>query len=236
MANDEHLLEEAYSQIYQEGILDRLKDQGAGLKAYAKQGLQNTGNAIARATGNKVEPTNRTATNAFADAQQKSLIKTFIKKAQKEVEDFKRDMEAMGGGDEAIKNDPSFTEAAQQIQQVDNLINYLNEFDAGNVGAAPTPATPSTPAGSTVWATGTDFMKAGLQPSGDLIQKQYKKGPDGKWMSASKQPLNPRKAEILDKLFSERGDKKRSEEELNQESKQYPTLLEHWYRMITDLN
>jgi hypothetical protein len=131
MTNDDRLLSEAYSQIYQEGIGDRLKGQAAGLGAYAKQGLKNIGASIARGVGNEVEPSNKTATNAFADAQQNSLIKTFIKKAQKEVDDFKKDMAAMGGDEEAIKNDPNFSSAAQQIQQVTNLINYLNGFGSG---------------------------------------------------------------------------------------------------------
>lgn len=136
MRKDDLLLSEAYSQVYNEGIWDRLKGQASGIGAGLKQGAQNLTGKLASATGNKVEPSGKTMGGSYANAQQTSLLNSFIKKAQKEVDDFNNDMSKMGAGNiqDVQKTHPQI---AQQMQQVNDLIAYLKN---------PQNATPQAPA------------------------------------------------------------------------------------------
>ena len=136
MKNKDDLILE---QLYQEGILDRIGGQFKGVKAGSGQLLQNLSRKIyQKAGGEAMPPASQTAGQSYAKAQQKSLLDSFIKKTGKEIEDFKKDLLAMGvSGDpeEIKKTHPSI---AQRIKQVESLLNYLN-----NPAATPAAATPA---------------------------------------------------------------------------------------------
>jgi hypothetical protein len=114
--------------LYQEGILDRLKGQYSGIKAGAKQGLQNIGKSLYQKMGGEgTDKPSPSAGQSYAKAQQSSLLQSFIKKTNKEIEDFKSDLLSMGvSGDpkEIIKTHPII---AQKIQQTEKLLKFLQD-------------------------------------------------------------------------------------------------------------
>jgi hypothetical protein len=128
-------------QLYQEGILDRLGGQFKGVKAGGSQILQNLGRKIyQKAGGSEMPAATQTAGQAYAKAQQKSLLDSFIKKTNNEIEDFKKDLLAMGvsGDPEEIKK--THPVIAQRIKQVESLLNYLKDPSATPPPAAEAPA------------------------------------------------------------------------------------------------
>jgi hypothetical protein len=150
MRNDDVLLNEAYSKIYNEGIWDRLKGQASGIGAGLKQGVQNVAGKIAGATGANVQTSGKTMGGAYANAQQTSLLNSFIKKAQGELNDFINDMSKMGAGSiqDVQKTHPQI---AQQMQQVNGVIEFLKQSAAGQKPEA----TAQSPAGQTPQAPAT---------------------------------------------------------------------------------
>lgn len=139
MKNKDDLILE---QLYQEGILDRLGGQFKGIKAGSGQLLQNLGRKIYQKAGGEGMPApSQTTGQAYAKAQQKSLLNSFIKKTNNEIEDFRKDLLAMGvsGDPEEIKK--THPVIAQRLKQVESLLNYLN-----NPSAAPSPQPAATPA------------------------------------------------------------------------------------------
>ena len=128
-------------QLYQEGIIDRLSGQFKGVKAGTAQVLQNLGRKIYQKAGGEGMPEpSQTAGQSYAKAQQKSLLNSFIKKTNNEIEDFKKDLLAMGvsGDPEEIKRTHPII--AQRLKQVESLLNYLNNPTA----ETPTAETPGT--------------------------------------------------------------------------------------------
>jgi hypothetical protein len=141
MRNDDVLLNEAYAQVYNEGILDRLKGQAAGIGSGLKQGVQNIAGKIAGAAGADVKTSGKTMGGAYANAQQTSLLNSFIKKAQKELNDFVNDMSKMGANNiEDVKK--THPQIAQQMQQVNGVIEYLKQSAAGQKPQGDTQAQP----------------------------------------------------------------------------------------------
>ena len=130
MNKDDLLLSEAYAQVYNEGIWDRLKGQASGIGSGLRQGVQNVAGKIAGATGANVQTSGKTMGGAYANAQQTSLLNSFIKKAQGELNDFVNDMSKMGAGSiqDVQKTHPQI---AQQMQQVNDVIEYLKQTAAG---------------------------------------------------------------------------------------------------------
>ena len=91
--NDSKLISEAYDQIYSEGIWDRLKGIGSGIKMGVGTGLKNLGGKI---VGDPQFQNTQTMGQAYAKAQQSSLFKSFVTKAEKELNDFLNDLKKMG--------------------------------------------------------------------------------------------------------------------------------------------
>jgi hypothetical protein len=137
MRNDDILLNEAYSKIYNEGIWDRLKGQASGVGSGLKQGFQNIASKTASALGANVQPSGETMGSSYANAQQTSLLNSFIKKAQKEIADFNNDISKMG----VNPNDQQFPEIKAQLDSVNNLIKFLQNPQ----GAPPADASQQQP-------------------------------------------------------------------------------------------
>ena len=138
MKNKDDLILE---QLYQEGIIDRLGSQFKGVKAGGAQVLQNLGRKLYQKAGGEGMPEpSQTAGQAYAKAQQKSLLNSFIKKANNEIEDFRKDLLAMGvsGDPEEIKK--THPAIAQRLKQVESLLNYLNNPSTTPAEEAPAPA------------------------------------------------------------------------------------------------
>jgi hypothetical protein len=134
-------------QLYQEGIIDRLGGQFKGVKAGGGQLLQNLGRKIYQKAGGEAMPAaTQTAGQAYAKAQQTSLLNSFTKKANKEIEDFKSDLLALGvsGDPEEIKK--THPVIAQRIKQVESLLRYLNNPTSVPPPAAEAPAATETEA------------------------------------------------------------------------------------------
>ena len=143
MKNKDDLILE---QLYQEGIIDRLGSQFKGVKAGGAQVLQNLGRKLYQKAGGEGMPEpSQTAGQAYAKAQQKSLLNSFIKKANNEIEDFRKDLLAMGvsGDPEEIKK--THPAIAQRLKQVESLLNYLNNPSTTPAEEAPAPAEATVP-------------------------------------------------------------------------------------------
>lgn len=116
---DQILLEQAYEQMYNEGIWDRLKGTGAGLKSAIGTGIKNAG---AKLTGQT--PTGPSMGQAYAQSQQKSIFNSFLNKAQTEIKNFEADIQKLGGADlAALKK--SHPEIEQKINAIKKLMTYL---------------------------------------------------------------------------------------------------------------
>ena len=128
-SKDQLLLEDAYSEV-QEGIWDRLKGIGSGVKAGASVLGQNIKNKAVTALGGQATnaPTN-TAGQAYAKAQQKSIFNSFLNKAKKEIADFENDIQKLGnaGIQELNQTHP---EVEQTIKQIKQLLVYLGGQNA----------------------------------------------------------------------------------------------------------
>ena len=89
------LLEQAYDKV-SEGIWDRFKGTAAGIGAGLKQGAQNIASNVAGKLGATVTPSGKSGKEAYAQAQQKSIFNTFIKKAETEIQEFEEDIKKLG--------------------------------------------------------------------------------------------------------------------------------------------
>ena len=166
MRNDDILLTEAYSKIYNEGIWDRLKGQASGVGSGLKQGFQNVAAKTANALGANVQSSGETMGASYANAQQTSLLNSFIKKAQKEIADFNNDISKMG----VNPNDQQFPEIKAQLDSVNNLIKFLQNPQAEPPPEAsqPTPApeaSQQTPAPSQINGANFNANVAGKSPA-----------------------------------------------------------------------
>lgn len=128
---DQRLLEEAYDKV-NEGIWDRLKGMGSGIKAGARALTQNVKNKAITALGGKApEGPQQTTGQAYAKAQQTSLLNSFIKKATKEIADFKNDISKLGiNQSDADLRKAGLTEIADKIKGVEGLLSYLQNPQA----------------------------------------------------------------------------------------------------------
>lgn len=128
---DQRLLEEAYDKV-NEGIWDRLKGMGSGIKAGAGALTQNVKNkAITAMGGTAPEGPQQTTGQAYAKAQQGSLLNSFIKKATKEIADFKNDLSKMGiTQSDAELRKAGLTDIADKIKGVEGLLTYLQNPQA----------------------------------------------------------------------------------------------------------
>ena len=116
---DQLLLEQAYEEIYNEGIWDRLKGTGAGIKSALGAGIKNVGSKL---SGEK--PTGPTMGQAYAKSQQKSIFNSFLSKSQTEIKNFEADIQKLGGADlAALKK--SHPEIEQKINAIKGLMKYL---------------------------------------------------------------------------------------------------------------
>jgi hypothetical protein len=174
-------------QLYQEGILDRLGGQFKGVKAGGSQILQNLGRKIYQKAGGVAIPAAaQTAGQAYAKAQQKSLLDSFIKKTSSEIEDFKKDLLAMGvsGDPEEIKK--THPVIAQRIKQVESLLKYLKNPTSAPAAEAPAAEAPAAEApAAEAPAAEVDIPNETriTDKSGNVFE--YDKG-DKKWYIASK--------------------------------------------------
>ena len=130
-SKDQLLLEEAYNQV-NEGIWDRLKGLGSGIKAGAGAVGQNIKNkAITTLGGKAPEGPQQTTGQAYAKAQQGSIFNSFIKKATKEIADFKNDLSKMGiKQSDADLRAAGLTDIADKIKGVEDLLAYLQNPQA----------------------------------------------------------------------------------------------------------
>jgi hypothetical protein len=115
---DDFLLEN----LYQEGIFDRVRGQGAGLVRGAGAALQKAGAKIAGK-----ETPNISARSEYAKAQQKSLLNSFKNKVQKEINDFYNDLREFKVDPDLNEVEKNFPIIAQRIKEVENLSNYLSD-------------------------------------------------------------------------------------------------------------
>jgi hypothetical protein len=143
MNKDEILLSEAYAKIYNEGIWDRLKGQASGIGAGLRQGAQNLASKAAGALGADVKPTGQGMGGAYANAQQTSLLNSFINKAEREIADFKNDISKMGVNADIESIRQTHPQIATQIDQVEKLVAYLKNPQSSS---APEPAATPEPA------------------------------------------------------------------------------------------
>ena len=122
-SKDQLLLEEAYNAV-NEGIWDRLKGIGSGMKAGIKQGAQNLSAGVASKFGADVKPSKQTMGQAYAKSQQKSIFNSFLNKAKKEIADFENDIQKLGNA-EIAQLKKSHPEIEEKIKQIKQLLVYL---------------------------------------------------------------------------------------------------------------
>jgi hypothetical protein len=113
---DDFLLE----QLYQEGILDRLRGQGAGLRQGAGTLLQKAGAKISGQQGPQ-----KSARAEYAKAQQTSLLNTFKRKVDKEIADFNNDLKSFKVNPDPNVLEQDFPIIVQRLKEIENLKNYL---------------------------------------------------------------------------------------------------------------
>ncbi len=139
--------------LYQEGIWDRLKGQGAGIKAGAStlgQGLKNK--AISALGGTPTKEPSNTAGQTYAKAQQSSLLKSFQSKIKKEIDDFKNDLKKFKVDPDEKDFSTTFPTIAQKLQELDKLEKFLQNptseatpTDAPEATSEATPTAEATP-------------------------------------------------------------------------------------------
>lgn len=118
---------ENLSDPLEEGIWDRVKGLGSGIKAGASILGQNLKDkAVSALGGTPQQRSGETAGQAYAKAQQGSLKNSFIKKATKEIEDFKNDLKVMGiKQTDAELRTAGLTEIADKLKAMEDLVNFL---------------------------------------------------------------------------------------------------------------
>jgi hypothetical protein len=131
MRNNDNLLLE---NLYQEGIWDRLKGQGAGIKQGAGTLMKNIGGKLTGDTGDR--PSARTE---YAKAQQSSLLKSFIQKVQKEIADFNNDLKLFKVDPNPDTLQKDFPIIAQRLEEIKNLEKFLTNPDKTTTSTQSTP-------------------------------------------------------------------------------------------------
>ena len=144
-------------QLYQEGIWDRLKGQGAGIKQGAGTVLKNIGGKLTGDTNNRPS-----ARGEYAKAQQSSLLKSFVQKVKKEIEDFKNDLKVFKVDSNPDSLERNFPIISQRLKEIENLEKFL-----ANPNQTPNASTPnaSTPNASTPNASTPTSTKSGASAS-----------------------------------------------------------------------
>ena len=144
-------------QLYQEGIWDRLKGQGAGIKQGAGTVLKNIGGKLTGDTNNRPS-----ARGEYAKAQQSSLLKSFVQKVKKEIEDFKNDLKIFKVDSDPDSLERNFPIISQRLKEIENLEKFL-----ANPNQTPNASTPnaSTPNASTPNASTPTSTKGGASAS-----------------------------------------------------------------------
>ena len=117
---DDLLLE----QLYQEGIIDRLRGQGSGLGKMAGAGLQKLGAKLSGTEAPKIS-----ARGEYAKAQQKSLLNSFKKKVESEINDFYNDLKSFKVNPDPNQMEQDFPVIAQKLKLIQNLRDYLSDPD-----------------------------------------------------------------------------------------------------------
>lgn len=111
-SRDQILLEQAYDEV-NEGIWDRIKGQAAGGMGAAKA-LFTPG---------------KTMGQGYAQAQQKSIFNSFVKKVQSEIKEFEDDIQKLGKADlNALKS--SHPEIDKIINSYKTLLANLAKHQA----------------------------------------------------------------------------------------------------------
>lgn len=108
--------------LYQEGILDRLRGQGSGLLRGAGATLQKVGSKISGTESPKIS-----ARAEYAKAQQKSLLNSFKKKVESEINDFYNDLKSFKVDPDPNQLEKDFPVIAQKLKVIQNLKNYLSD-------------------------------------------------------------------------------------------------------------
>jgi hypothetical protein len=115
---DDLLLE----QLYQEGIIERLRGKGAALVKGAGAGLQKFGSKIAGTEAPKIS-----ARAEYAKAQQKSLLNSFKRKVESEIKDFYNDLKTFKVDPDPTQLEKDFPVIAQKLKVIQNLRDYLSD-------------------------------------------------------------------------------------------------------------
>jgi hypothetical protein len=118
--------------LYQEGILDRLKGQGSGIKTGAGTILKNIGS---RLTGEKTPK--QSAGKEYSKAQQTSLLQSFKKKVEKEIQDFNNDLKSFKVNPNPLELEKDFPIIAQRLKEIDKLKSFLDNPSASNTASEP---------------------------------------------------------------------------------------------------
>lgn len=126
-------------QLYQEGIWDRLKGQGAGIKQGAGTVLKNIGGKL---TGDTTD--RPSARGEYAKAQQSSLLKSFVQKVQKEIADFKNDLKIFKVDSDPDSLEKNFPIISQRLKEIEKLEKFLITPNQASNASVPT----STPTSS----------------------------------------------------------------------------------------
>lgn len=105
---DDQLLEEAYGQTkpIEEGILDRLKATGSGIKHGFNRAVEAGGKKPSRfGFGQDVKNITKNAVTGFKSGRSRGLIRSHVQKLNANVDDFISDMKQIAGAsDESEQN------------------------------------------------------------------------------------------------------------------------------------
>jgi uncharacterized protein YjbJ (UPF0337 family) len=126
---DEFILE----QLYQENIWDRLKGQTSGLKQGAGTFVKNVGGKLSGDTGPR-----KSARAEYAKAQQTSLLNSFKKKVDNEINDFNNDLKSFKVDPNPNNLEKDFPIIAQRLKEIEKLQTFLK-----NPSSAPAPSSTS---------------------------------------------------------------------------------------------
>ena len=122
--------------LYQEGIIDRLKGQGSGIKTGAGTILKNIGSGL---SGDKTPK--QSAGKEYSKAQQTSLLQSFKKKVEREIQDFNNDLKSFKVNPDPVQLEKDFPIIAQRLKEIDKLKSFLDNPSASNA----TPASKTEP-------------------------------------------------------------------------------------------
>jgi hypothetical protein len=151
-------------QLYQEGIWDRLKGQGAGIKQGAGTVLKNIGGKLTGDTNNRPS-----ARGEYAKAQQSSLLKSFVQKVKKEIEDFKNDLKIFKVDSDPDSLKRNFPIISQRLEEIENLEKFL-----ANPNQTPNVSTPTSTNGN-VTASQSPKVTTPTSTNGNVTASQSPK-------------------------------------------------------------